>query len=43
MKFPTEREFHLCRLKHIDMMPNHKTAEQDTGPEEKRTILKTSA
>ena len=31
MKFLTEREFHLCRLKHVDLMPNYKTTEKDTG------------
>jgi len=36
MKFLTEREFHLCRLKHVDLMPNYKTTEQHTGPEGKR-------
>ena len=36
MKFATEWELHLCRLKHIDMMPNYKRTEQDTEPEEKR-------
>jgi len=36
MKFLTEREFYLCRLKHIDMMRNYKTTKQDTGHEEKK-------
>jgi hypothetical protein len=36
MKFLTEREFYLPRLKHIDMMRNYKTTRQDTGHEEKR-------
>ena len=36
MKFLTEWEFHLCRLKHTDIMPNCKRSEQDTEPEEKR-------
>jgi hypothetical protein len=36
MKFLTEGEFYLCRLKHIDMIRNYKTTKQDTGHEGKK-------